>query len=225
MREDKLRVFLERQRVGAHMIVLQHESVGEAQTFATFPADPTPDVDVIFNACADLADELEQAVRVAIVVVNEEGESLAKCFHKQMPIEAHSVDALKATADVSMGAIVAQLLRHIEVQQRAVTGSHMSIYSAFERTLTQFQKVTERQALQITQLTEALRERDAENDNATPEDREVAMARAQTWEKLSELGPQVAEFFLHAAKSKVMNSNGHAAAAAAAVNGTAKVVD
>jgi hypothetical protein len=43
MREDKLRVFLERQRVGAHMIVLQHESVGEPTTFATFPADPTPE--------------------------------------------------------------------------------------------------------------------------------------------------------------------------------------
>jgi hypothetical protein len=204
------------------MVVLQHESVGEPQTFATFAADPLPDVETIFNACADLADELEQAVRVAIVIVNEEGEALARCHHKQMPLEAHSADALKA-ADVSMGAIVAQLLRHIEVQQRAVTGSHMSIYSAFERTLTQFQKVTERQALQITQLTEALRERDAANDNDTAETREESMQRAQAWEKLSELGPQVAEFFLRAANNKA-NGNGHAAAAAAA-NGSARVVD
>jgi nitrogen regulatory protein PII-like uncharacterized protein len=220
MREDKLRAFFERQRVGAHMVVLQHESVGEPQTFATFPADPMPDIETIFNACADLADELEQAVRVAIVVVNEEGEALAKCFHKQMPIEAHSVDALKA-ADVSMGAIVAQLLRHIEVQQRAVTGSHMSIYSAFERTLTQFQKVTERQATQITQLTEALRERDAVAGEETLEQREEAVSRKQVWDKFGELGPQVAEFMLKAANARLSNGGG----GAANVNGTAKVVD
>lgn len=206
------------------MVVLQHESVGEPQTFATYPADPMPDVETIFNACADLADELEQAVRVAIVIVNEEGEALARCHHKQLPLEAHSIDALKA-ADVSMGAIVAQLLRHIEVQQRAVTGSHMSIYSAFERTLTHFQKVSERQAAQITTLTEALRERDAANDNETAEDREVAAARSQAWEKLSELGPQVLEFALKAANHKVSNSNGAAAAAAGAVSGSARVVD
>jgi hypothetical protein len=124
------------------------------------------------------------------------------------PSKCIQPDALKA-ADVSMGAIVAQLLRHIEVQQRAVTGSHMSIYSAFEKTLTQFQKVNERQAIQITQLTEALRDRDAANDNATAEDREVALAKTQAWEKLGELGPQVAEFLLRAASAKVMNSNGH----------------
>jgi hypothetical protein len=134
-----------------------------------------------------------------------------------MPMEAHSVDALKA-ADVSMGAIVAQLLRHIEVQQRAVTGSHMSIYNAFERTLTQLQKTNERQALQLDRLTEALRDRDTANAETTEEEREEASTRRQAWEKFGELGPQVAEFFLRAANGKL---NG----AAASVNGSAKVVD
>lgn len=224
MREDKLRVFLERQRVGAHMIVLQHVSVGEAETFASFPAEPLPEIETILNACADLADELEQSVRVAIVITNEEGESLAKCFHKQMPMEAHSPDALK-TADVSMASIVAQLLRHIEVQQRAVTGSHMSIYNAFERTLTQLQKTNERQALQLDRLTEALREREVMTTEQSEADREESLTRRQAWEKFGEIGPQVAEFMLRAASSKVMGAmNGHGAAAGA-VNGSAKVVD
>jgi hypothetical protein len=207
MRADKLRAWLERSRVGAHMLVLQHENGGESQTFQTFHVEPLPDVEAIFNACADLADELEASVRVAIIFVNEAGEALARCYHKQTPLEASSVDALGA-ADVSSNTIIAQLLRHIEVQQKAVTGSHMSIYNAFERTLAQLQKTIERQAGQIQQLTDALKA--AQNDNATEEDdlqevREEAIARRNAWEKLSEIGPVAAEFLLKA-------SNGAAAA-------------
>jgi uncharacterized coiled-coil protein SlyX len=216
MRADKLRAWLERSRVGAHMLVLQHENGGESQTFATFHVEPLPEVETIFNACADLADELECSVRVAIIFVNEAGEGLCRCYHKQTPLEASSVDALGA-ADVSSNTIIAQLLRHIEVQQKAVTGSHMSIYNAFERTLAQLQKTIERQATQIQQLTDALKA--ANDNNATEEDdlqevREEAIARRNAWEKLSEIGPVAAEFLLKAATAKI--TNGHASNGAAA---------
>jgi len=198
------------------MLVLQHDNGGESQTFATFHVDPLPDAEAIFNACADLADELEASVRVAIIFVNEAGEGLCRCYHKQTPIEASSADALNA-ADVSSNTIIAQLLRHIEVQQKAVTGSHMSIYNAFERTLEQLQKVVARQAVQIQQLTEALK---AANDNNGEEEddlqevREEAIARRAAWEKLSEIGPVAAEFLLKAATAKL--SNGHSASNGAA---------
>jgi hypothetical protein len=225
MRADKLSAWLERNRVGAHAIVLQHDpGVGELHTFATFPIDPLPDVEMIFNACADLADELEQAIRVSIVIVDEDDKAICRASHKQMPLEASSPDALK-TADVSMGGIVAQLLRHIEQQQRAVTGSHLSIYNAFERTLTQLQKVVERQGAQIQTLTEALRDTEGKQSEETAEQREEAISRRQAWDKLGELLPTVSEFALKALAMKV--SNGHAANTngVGAVHGTASVVD
>lgn len=222
MRPDKLRAWLQRQRVGASRLHLEHESAeGESKVFATFPVEPLPDVQLIFDACGDLADALEEAVRVAIVMVNEDGLAIARTFHKQVPLEAASPDALGAS-DVSPNSIVAQLLRHIEVQQRAVTGSHGAIYDAFERTINQLQKANEKLLAQNTALTEALRNLEAaQGTEETQEQREESIARTQAWEKFSELGPVVVDFMLKAANAKF--SNGHAAAGNVA--GTASVVD
>jgi hemoglobin-like flavoprotein len=203
-------------------VVLQHDSPGEAKTFATFPADPLPDVQLIFDACGDLADSLEESVRVAIVILDEDGESLAQTFHKQMPLDASSPDALNAS-EVSSNTIVAQLLRHIEVQQRAVTGSHVAIYDAFQRTLDQLQKTNERQNAQINALTEALHAAHGEASEETADTRAESIARTQAWERFAELGPVVTELLLKTAAGKM---NGHASdAGRAAVNGAASVVD
>lgn len=225
MRADKLRAWLGRQRVGAARVLLQHDQPGEAQTFATFPADPLPDVQLIFDACGDLADSLEESIRVAILVIDEDGETLARTWHKQMPLEASSPDALNAS-EVSTNTIVAQLLRHIETQQRAVTGSHVAIYDAFQRTLDQLQKTNERQNAQINALTEALNAAHGEASEDTADTRAEAIARTQAWERFAELGPAVTELLLKAAAHKIPGVvNGHAAAGARdAVNGAATVV-
>jgi hypothetical protein len=195
---------------------------GEQSTFATFPVtDPMIEPQVIFDACADHADALEEQIRVAIVIVDSEGEALATTYHKQAPLEASSEHAANA-GDVSMGSIIAQLLKHIEVQQRAVTGSHCSIYDAFERTMSQMQKTNERLAAQNQALVEALRSIETEGGAEIEEVREEAVARTQAWNKLGELVPIVTDFAMRAAQSKM---NGHAGHAAGAVNGTASVVD
>lgn len=212
MRADKLRAWLQRERVGCVKFRLCHDQGdGIVNTIAEFKSDPLPDDQAIFDACADYADGLQEEVRVAIQALNDDGEQIAVRFHIQQPEEAASEDHA-AAGSVSNNSITAQLMRHIEVLHRVNTGSMLRIHEAFERIIASQQRSSERQDARIQAMTEMLQEMRLERavrGEGEGEDEESRVQRAVVTEKLVELLPVVGQYMLAAAAAKAgVGTNG-----------------
>jgi hypothetical protein len=213
MTPNRLRAWLGRSRHGATSLRVQHDRLGKPHVIKTWPVSELGDdcVDLILSAIADYADGLGESVRVAIQVLDDDEDVLATAIHQQSPAEAHSEDAQHAD-QVSGNALVSTLLRHIEGQQKVMTGTLLSIFNAFERTLEQQQKMLERQAKQLQQQSDLLVARRDDASESTEEDRAEAMARGRAWEKVSELLPIVSEMAIAHVRAggTSANSNGKA---------------
>lgn len=210
MTPEKLRAWLNRERVGAAKLQLLHCTVDAEVMFqqwslAGFEDGDIP-VQVILDACADHADAEEEEIRVAIVFIGEDGEQVARKNHKARPADVASFDAANA-GSVTPNAIVAQLLRHIEVQQRVMSASYIQIQNSYEKTIGGLHKERERMSLQIQALSEKLVEYGAaggaDNDNDTPESRTEALARADAWSKVAEYAPAVMQLVVQGVQSKL----------------------
>ena len=212
---NKLRAWLGRARVGAVTLQLTHEGAGESCAFQQWDmnvlmAMESPE-ELILCACRDLADSLEEAVRVAIQAIGDEDRVLATVYHKQLAEENAHADGDNA-ANVSANTIVAQLLRHIEVQQNVMTRSQANIFAAFEKNPQQ-QKMIERQSAQITSLNETIQElKSGVISEQSAEEREEAVQRGMAWQKVGELAPTILQLAAEYASAEMNgHSNGHAA--------------
>lgn len=215
MTPDRLRAWLNRNRVGADRLQLKDAGIASGGTvFQAWPVDRLPDdladvVTMILEASADYADVLEEDARVSVEYLDDEGEVLASTLHKAKSGTAVGFDATNA-ANVSGGTIVSQMLRHIETQQKVLSGSNLGAFTLLERTLSLQGKIIEKQAQQIAELSEklaAMASKAAELTAGDDEDPEVtaeeSRARARAFDKVSELVPIVAQFALNYAQSKV----------------------
>lgn len=215
MNPDRLTRWLARGRVGAEMLQLRDD--GEEGPFqrwpvATLPEDP---VQLIFDCAGDYADSCGESKRVAIEYLDDEGEVIAKTIHKAGTAEAKSWDAANA-ANVSENTIISQLLRHIEVQQKVLSGSSLGTFNAMERVLALQSRLVEKQAQQLAQLSDQVMAMRLEQVKADPDEddpadtEEESRARARALEKVGELLPPVANMALAYMQTRL--TNGHAAA-------------
>jgi len=225
MTPDRLRGWISRARVGAATLQLRHLPVdGEGEVFQRWSIDMIDDdpVQTILDVCGDYADAIEEDARIAIEFLKDDDTVLASTVHKAKATEVTSYDAANA-ANVSQGTIVSTLLRHIEVQQKVLSGSNLGAFQAMERVLTLQSKLVEKQAQQIQQLADqvlAMRmEHAAESGGAEPDTEEESRARARAMDRVAELLPTVVQT---AANYMQQRANGHSAAAdPPTVNGTA----
>jgi hypothetical protein len=214
MTPEKLRAWLNRSREGAVTLRLSHCTIEEEVMFRQwrleqFETGDIP-VQVVLDTCADHADACEEEIRVAIEFLNSDGDVTARTQHKARPLQAGSFDALNA-GSVTGNALVAQLLRHIEVQQRVMSTSYMNIQESYERTIAGLHKDRERMSQQIITLMDSLREQHlgGDDEEATPEGRTEALARAEAWNKVAEFAPAAMSLVIQGVQSKL---NGHGAA-------------
>lgn len=214
--QNRLASWLKKPNRGEVVYVrLTHDRVGTPQTIALWRA---AEVGVnledaaqrILQECDDYAAQANEAVRIKIELLDEGKETIAYLPHTATPDEPMTVDEANA-AQTSSERVIAMFMRHVETQQRALTGSMGSIFNAFERTLEQNQRIIERQSSQIqnlqTQL-EAARAVNADDEEDSESERTEHLARARAWDKVSELLPAVAKIAINHAANGVNGSGG-----------------
>lgn len=229
MTPDRLRGWLQRNMVGATTLQLRHDGMGEGTVFQRWPVRALGDdmhdlVTQICEASAFYADSVEETVRVAIEFLSDEDEVIASTIHKARPEKVTSEFAANA-ANVSEGTIISQLLHHIEVQQRVMSGSNVGAFQTLERALTLQNKLVERQAQQIQALADqvialqrvvidgAAAVQAAEGEDAVTTEEE-SRARARAFDKFAELLPMVADTAMAYARSRFNGHGGDVAGAA-----------
>lgn len=205
MTPDRLRGWLERNCKRASTLQLSASSAvdGDGHVFKSWPLqdlpDDLPDIQEILDCCGDYADAAEEQVRCVVEFLNEEGETIARTVHKASTREAKSYDAQHA-GDVSERTIVNQLLRHIEVQQRVLSGGNLHAFQICERVLNVQQKMMDRLATQNAELHDQLSRMRAEQlelgaggdgEEDPVVSAEESRARARAWDKVAELAPIV----------------------------------
>jgi hypothetical protein len=220
MTPDRLRSWLARNRVGAVLLQLRHDSLDtEGKVFQRWSLEALGDdpTQMVLDCCGDYADAIEESARVAIEYLNDDDEVIASTVHKARAASATGYDAANA-GNISENTIVSQLLRHIEVQQRVLSGSNLGAFQSLERVLTLQTKLVEKQAQQIQQLADqvlAMRlEHGSGDDSAelavsTPDTEEESRARARAMDRVGELLPVVANMAINYMQTR---ANGHAAA-------------
>ena len=216
MNPDRLTRWLARNRVGAEALQLRDDSEDkpfQRWSIQVLPEDP---VQIIFDCAGDYADSCGESKRVAIEYLDEDGEVFAKTIHKAGTAEAKTWDSANA-ANVSENTIISQLLRHIEVQQKVLSGSSLGTFGAMERVLALQSRLVEKQAQQLAQLSDqvlAMRleqvKADPDEDSDPADTEEESRARARALEKVGELLPPVANMALAYMQNRL--TNGHAAA-------------
>jgi hypothetical protein len=212
---NRLRAWLAKPRSEVSYVALQHDRVGQPMQFCIWRATEVGAnledcAQRILQECDDYAGQCNESVRVLIQLLDNGKEVIVQLPHTATPDEPMTTDEANA-AQTSSERVIAMFMRHVENLQRTLTGSQSSIYTAFERTLEQNQRIIERQGLQIqnlmTQL-EAARAQNADDDEETEEQRTEALARARAWDKAGELIPAVAEAVIAHASSRVNGSGG-----------------
>lgn len=218
MTPDRLRGWLERHCKGAATLQLSASSAvdGDGRVFKSWPLqdlpEDLPDIQEILDCCGDYADAAEEQVRCVIEFLNDEGETIARTVHKASTREAKSWDAANA-GEVSERTIVSQLLRHIEVQQRVLSGGNLHAFQICERVLNIQQKMLEKLSAQNVELTDqVLKLREANAPSEDGEDPEVSAeesrARARAWDKVAELAPMVVSTATRAAAAHFSGGGG-----------------
>lgn len=216
MTPDRLRGWLQRWRVGAASLQLRHDVVGD-DSGAVFhrwdvehlPTDADELVQLVLDVAGDYADSQQEAVRVSVEYLNDEDVKTAGTIHKAKTREAQTWDQANA-ADVSQGSIISQLLRHIEVQQKVLSGSNLNAFAIVERAMNVQQKVMERQAAQIQALADQVLELRAKavvageegDEEAAAETAEESRARARAFDRFAEIVPHVANGVLQYVATK-----------------------
>lgn len=234
MSPDKLRAWVARNRVAAHWLQLRACGIGNEGTyiFQTWPAsglaeDEQDVVQLVFDVSGDYADSIEEDARVAVEFLAEDGETvLASIVHKAKCSSPRSVDAANA-ANVSNATIISQLLRHIETQQRVLSGGNVGALAAMERVLNLQSKIVEKQALQNAELASKLVEMQRDlaehaDEDATENSAEVSAARARAYDKIGELVPTVGAYIMQYVEHRATNGAAGPAvhAAASTVSGS-----
>lgn len=213
MNPDRLRAWLLRNRVGTETLQLRQDGVDkpfQRWSVAALPEDATQ---LVLDCCGEFADAIEESARVAVEYLNEDEDVIASTIHKAKASEVSGFDAANA-ANISENTIISQLLRHIEVQQRVLSGSNLGSFQALERVLTLQQKLVEKQAQQISQLADqvlAMRLKQVEeegSEESAADTEEESRARARAMDKVGELLPAVANTALAYMQSRL--TNGHA---------------
>ena len=231
MTPDRLRAWISRNRVGAHWLRLRACGIDNEGTyvFQTWPTAGLTDdehdvVQLIFDVAGDYADSVEEDARVAVEFLSEDDEVIASTVHKAKCTRPASVDAANAS-NVSSATIISQLLRHIETQQRVLSGGSIGALGAMERVLKMQSAIIEKQAAQNSDLASklvALQGEIAANDSESEsEDNapEVAAARARAFDKLGELVPVVGAYMMEHIQAKAANGVAGAVHAAATSTG------
>lgn len=150
--------------------------------------------DTIYSEAQDHADSVGESCKFLIQWMSENGRPLRSIVHRVAPSEpTNNVYAANADA-VSTNAMIAQFLGHIHQQQKLVNGNMGTVCSAFERAMNM-------QNAMLVQMTEMLKSQRREltqlqDRDSSAETTELTKLKTRAFEKLIELGPDVARVFL-----------------------------
>lgn len=206
MTPERLQLWIYKVVPGGRVLALSHDqAIGPALVVASWSREDADQAreareslaEQLLDAAQDHADSIGEACRFTIQwqtdapLDGRPPRALRSLIHKAFPQDTPKSEGAIVADAVSTNAMVGQLLAHISTQQKVINGSIGAVLAAYERAMAM-------QATMLKQAQEQLNQRALEMQHILeargPEtDEQLAEMKRQAWQKVLEVGPDVAK--------------------------------